>query len=68
MESVIFEADGRIGRITLNRPDVLNAIDDRLPQALADAVQQANADPSIHVIVLSGACLLYTSPSPRDRG
>ena len=55
MESVIFEADGRIGRITLNRPDVLNAIDDRLPQALADAVQRANADPSVHVIVLSGA-------------
>lgn len=55
MDSVIFEADGRIGRVTLNRPDVLNAINDRLPQALADAVQQANADPSIHVIVLSGA-------------
>lgn len=55
MESVVFKADGRIGRVTLNRPDVLNAIDDRLPQALADAVRQANADPSVRVIVLSGA-------------
>ena len=55
MESVVFKADGRIGRITLNRPEVLNAIDDRLPQALAEAVHQANADPSVRVIVLSGA-------------
>ncbi len=55
MEPVLYERDGRIGRITLNRPDVLNAIDDALPGALADAVARANADPGIHVIVLSGA-------------
>ncbi|MEM7213487.1 MAG: crotonase/enoyl-CoA hydratase family protein [Pseudomonadota bacterium] len=54
-DPVIFEADGRIGRITLNRPEVMNAIDDRVPLALADAVRTANADPSVHVIVLSGA-------------
>ena len=47
--------DGRIGRVTLNRPDVLNAIDDELPGALADCVERANADPGVHVIVLSGA-------------
>lgn len=54
MEPVLYKADGRIGRITLNRPDVMNAIDDRLPQALADAVREANADTGVHVIVLSG--------------
>ena len=37
MSPVLFAQDGRIGRITLNRPDVMNAIDDQLPQALADA-------------------------------
>ncbi|MEM7685084.1 MAG: crotonase/enoyl-CoA hydratase family protein [Pseudomonadota bacterium] len=55
MDPVVFETDGRIGRITLNRPDVMNAIDDKLPQALADAVRMANDDPSVHVIILSGA-------------
>ncbi|MEL7468369.1 MAG: crotonase/enoyl-CoA hydratase family protein [Pseudomonadota bacterium] len=55
MDPVVFETDGRIGRITLNRPNVMNAIDDTLPQALADAVRMANDDPSVHVIVLSGA-------------
>tara|TARA_B100001123_G_C14700333_1_gene785036 strand:- start:26 stop:193 length:168 start_codon:yes stop_codon:yes gene_type:complete len=31
---VIFEKDGRLARITLNRPEVLNAIDDRIPRLL----------------------------------
>lgn len=55
MPKVLYEKDGRIGRITLNRPEVLNAIDGDLPQELADAVAKANADPGVHVIVLSGA-------------
>jgi enoyl-CoA hydratase len=28
MPKVIYQKDGRIGRITLNRPEVMNAIDD----------------------------------------
>ncbi len=55
MSKVIFEKEGRVGRITLNRPDVLNAIDQDLPEELADCVARANADEAIHVIVLSGA-------------
>ncbi len=54
MSKVLYEKDGRIGRITLNRPEVMNAIDDELPRALADCVEQANADPGVHVIILSG--------------
>jgi len=51
---VLYERDGRIGRITLNRPDVGNAIDDDLPVELAHAVVTADADPMVHVMVLSG--------------
>lgn len=54
MAKVVFEKDGRIGRITLNRPEKMNAIDDDVPGELAAAVRQAELDPSIHVIVLSG--------------
>ena len=50
---VIFEKDGRLARITLNRPEVLNAIDDRIPRLLQDAVEKANADENLRVIVLS---------------
>ena len=53
--SVLYERDGRIARITLNRPEVLNAIDNELPGALSDAVARADADPDVHVMLLSGA-------------
>ncbi len=52
---VLYQRDGRIGRITLNRPEVMNAINNEMPEALKDAVEQANADQAVHVIVLSGA-------------
>jgi enoyl-CoA hydratase len=55
MAKVIYEKDGRIARITLNRPDVMNAIDHDLPSELSAAVAEANAGSDIHVIVLSGA-------------
>ena len=55
MPRVLYELDGRIARITLNRPDVLNAIDDELPVELEAAVERANSDASVHVIVLAGA-------------
>lgn len=53
-KSVLYESDGRIGRITLNRPEVMNAINQELPPDLAEAVRQANDDSKVHVIVLSG--------------
>jgi enoyl-CoA hydratase len=55
MSRVLYERDGRIGRITLNRPEVMNAIDGELPVELAACVGEANADPGVHVIVLAGA-------------
>jgi enoyl-CoA hydratase len=54
MPVVIYEKDGRIARITLNRPEVMNAINDELPVQLADAVAHADEDPDIHVMVLAG--------------
>lgn len=54
MSTVTYDKDGRIGRITLNRPDVMNAINDELPGDLASAVARADADPEVHVMILSG--------------
>ena len=53
MPKVIYEKDGRIGRITLNRPDVLNAINDELPRA-SPMRRARQCRPGVHVIVLSG--------------
>ncbi|MBM7059879.1 crotonase/enoyl-CoA hydratase family protein [Pseudomonas sp. UL073] len=52
---VLYSVEGRVATLTLNRPERLNAIDDRLPDDLAAAVARANADDAVHVIVLTGA-------------
>ena len=53
-KKVLYKKDGRIARITLNRPEVMNAIDEDLPNELANAVSDADADPGVHVMILSG--------------
>jgi len=46
-------ADG-IARITLNRPDAANALDQQLADEFGRALQLAEADQSCHVVVLAG--------------
>jgi enoyl-CoA hydratase len=53
--TLTYRRDGRIGRITLNRPRRLNAITGAMPGEIAAAVAEANGDPKVHVIVLAGA-------------
>ena len=45
----------RIARLLLNRPERLNAITDDTPREIRAAVDWANAQPDIHVIVVEGA-------------
>ena len=53
--SLKYEVTDRVARITLNRPDRLNAISAQMPGEIRRAVEQANADRNVHVIILSGA-------------
>lgn len=53
--SVSYETRGRIATITLDRPDRLNAIDHHMPREIRLAVERANADDAVHVIVLTGS-------------
>src|SRR5688500_13332331 len=55
METLTYEVDGRIARITLNRPERGNGITLAMPRELAECVEQANLDPAVHVIALAGA-------------
>lgn len=45
----------RIARLLLNRPEKLNAINDDTPREIRAAVEWANAEREIHVIVVEGA-------------
>jgi enoyl-CoA hydratase len=59
--SVIYEQQGRIAQVILNRPERLNAIDDHMPRDLRWAIERANRDDAVHVIVLSGAGRAFCS-------
>jgi enoyl-CoA hydratase len=54
-QSLLYETRERKAYITLNRPDRLNAIDRHMPSEIKAAVDQANDDREVHVIVLQGA-------------
>ena len=54
LETMIYESDGDIIRLTLNRPQVLNAIDYRAAVELHQAAQAILDDPTARVAVLRG--------------
>ncbi len=56
-----YEVSGHKAYLTLNRPDRLNAINDEMPGEIAAAVERANADPVVRVIVLRGAGRAFCS-------
>lgn len=53
-KTLTYAVTGRIARITLNRPARGNGITMDMPRELAEAVERANLDPSVHVIALAG--------------
>lgn len=53
-DDVTYSTQGRVATITLNRPERLNAISLGMPGAISDAVERANRDDAVHVIVLTG--------------
>ena len=52
--TLTYEVTDRIARITFNRPEQGNAITTDTPRELADAVERADLDPAVRVILLSG--------------
>ena len=56
-ELVLYDSnhESGIARVTLNRPDRLNALNDQMQVEIADAVADADADPNIRVIIITGA-------------
>jgi enoyl-CoA hydratase len=53
--SIHFESDGLVAVITIDRPEVANAIDRHTADELADAFRRFDADDGLAVAVLSGA-------------
>ncbi len=69
---ILTEAKGHVLKITLNRPEKLNAISPDLRRELVDAVLQGEADNDVHALVIKGAGRAFSSgydisPASPDR-
>ena len=54
-QTILYEVRTHVAYITLNRPQAMNALSVAMQRALRQALQQADADPEVRVIVLTGA-------------
>ena len=54
-ETILYEVEGGKARITLNRPEKLNALSFKLQRELNAAMWEADNDKRVHVIILRGA-------------
>ncbi|MFA7281814.1 MAG: enoyl-CoA hydratase [Sterolibacterium sp.] len=54
-DSILLEIDDSIATVTLNRPQVLNALGPQMSQKLRDITESLETDPAIRAVVLRGA-------------
>jgi enoyl-CoA hydratase len=54
-QTLLYDIDGAVATITLNRPERLNTIVPPMPDEFEAAVRDATGDPQVKVIVLRGA-------------
>lgn len=54
-EAIRYETAGRVARLTLNRPDHMNGMTNRMGREICQALEAAAVDDRISVLVLTGA-------------
>ena len=51
-ETILIEREGRVARVSFNRPDKLNSFDRTMRREFLGAAQEVNADKDIWVVLL----------------
>jgi 2-(1,2-epoxy-1,2-dihydrophenyl)acetyl-CoA isomerase len=67
-ETIIWEQDGGVGRLTLNRPESLNAWTEQLGSELRECVQGEAAQESVRAVLLTGAGRGFSSGADLKTG
>jgi 2-(1,2-epoxy-1,2-dihydrophenyl)acetyl-CoA isomerase len=60
-EAIVVETAGSICTVTLNRPESLNSLNEKMTSELADAIQQVRRDDKVRCMVLTGAGRAFCS-------
>ena len=53
-KTILYSLEGRIARVTLNRPDIHNAFNDTMLSELIDALKKIGKDQNARVVILTG--------------
>ena len=53
-EEILIRKEGMTGRITLNRPDALNALTATMVNEIADILPRWRDDPSVQSVIIDG--------------
>ena len=54
-EAIIYDVKNHIAYVTLNRPEVLNAVNQQMRREIIDVCEQARRDPEVRVCIFTGA-------------
>ena len=72
-DNILYETDGRVARITLNRPEKLNALSHELRGEVFHALREAEANVDVGVIIIKAAGRAFSAgydlsptPAPSD--
>jgi enoyl-CoA hydratase/carnithine racemase len=60
-ETILVERDERVGTITLNRPQALNALNSQVMNEVTSAATELDDDPEIGAIIITGAGTAFCS-------
>jgi enoyl-CoA hydratase/carnithine racemase len=67
-EQILYDVDDRIATITLNRPEMLNAWTPVMMAEIIQALDMADADDSVRVVVFTGAGRAYCAGADLSSG
>jgi enoyl-CoA hydratase/carnithine racemase len=67
-DAVLYEKSGFVATVTLNRPEKLNAWSVAMRQETADALSDAEYDPDIRAIILTGAGRAFCAGADMSEG
>lgn len=59
--TILTERKGRVGMITLNRPEALNALNTTVMEEVTDAAKTFDEDPKISVMVITGSSKAFAA-------
>lgn len=60
-KTILYEKKGKIGYITFNRPEVLNAVNEQMILELEDVITKIEADAELGALIITGAGKAFVS-------